>query len=123
MTHLPYGTLPTRHQWDEAFRQACPNGTFNIQMSTADSRRFGVYQVGKGHWLSDELWDAVYRIMDHDPDSLDIVGAILRTLGFEWVINETGVQYRRKHPRAQMSGLMRHIIGIAIDRPRVKASA
>ena len=32
-------------------------------------------------------------------------------------------EYRQKQPRAQMSDLLRHIVGAAIDRPRVKASA
>ena len=32
-------------------------------------------------------------------------------------------EYRQKHPRAQMSDLLRYIVGAAIDRPRVKASA
>jgi hypothetical protein len=35
---------PARNQWDEAFRQACPNGTFNIQMSTGDSRIYGAIE-------------------------------------------------------------------------------
>ena len=87
MISLPYGQLPTRAQWDEAFKQASPNGTYNIQLSTAESRACGVYSLGDGCWLCNELWDAANEIVrddNPDEDAMGVVASILRTLGFDW---------------------------------------
>lgn len=98
MIGLTYGVLPTREQFSAAFDRECPEG-YRISLSRSDSRACDGFRLGDGTWAEEELWAAVVEIVtceddsdDSDdqnqvevPQALDLVSAIMETLGFEWI--------------------------------------
>lgn len=73
---LTYGTLPDREVFDRAFTRECPTGVYH----TSDH----------GDLTADDAWklvsDGVNRFeATGDTCETDFAGALLYTLGIEWV--------------------------------------
>ncbi len=89
MTSLTYGVLPTRETFDAGFEVECPDG-YRIVLGRSDSASCEGFRLGDGTWSADELWSAIQEIVDSEVDEgydarMDLVSAIMGTLGFEWI--------------------------------------
>jgi hypothetical protein len=90
MKSMTWGTLPPKEEFDAAFAAECPYG-YHIVMGRSDGESCNGLKLGDGTWDADELWEAITEAVEHYGDdclfdgAMDVVSAILDTLGFEWV--------------------------------------
>lgn len=78
---ITYGTLPERDAFDRAFERECPNGVYHI---TNDPT------VGTVDLTQEQAWTLIetgVKAFERTGDTCetDLAGAILYTLGIEWV--------------------------------------
>lgn len=95
MKSMTYGELPTREEFNAAFSEWCETGKYSIVMGRSDSAACEDFKLGDGDWSDDALWTAITEIVadfnakEHEDPSaemrMDIVSAIMGTLGFEWI--------------------------------------
>lgn len=93
---LTYGVLPSREEFDAAFDEEVPGGSFEIMSGELMGSRL---PVPDGGYSADELWDVLEGIVgsdtlwdgvDQEPGPEDEAGLqfasnILSVLGFEWI--------------------------------------
>lgn len=82
MIAMVYGTLPQRPLFDGAFNRHCPDGRFSIPAEISP-----LYPNGANLTLV-ETWELIERAcLEHNPGDpmMDLAGAILYTLGIEWI--------------------------------------
>ena len=92
MKSMTYGTLPSFEEFGMAFDNECPNGTFSLTLSRADSRAADGTRIGDGNYSDIDLYTGVKELMrkwaaggEQSEAAGDLASAILFTLGFRWV--------------------------------------
>ena len=90
---MTWGQLPSYEEFVAAFYEMCPPKGYGITLGPSDSRACDGLILGDGTWSASKLWLAIEEIVHH-PDQermeaengpMDLVSAILGTLGFEWI--------------------------------------
>ncbi len=95
MISLTYGVMPDRSMFNIAFAYECPDGSYKINLNSNDAKVVDEFALSSGRWTCEALWFALREINDTDPSqfqndemmerAMDVVSAILYTLGFEWI--------------------------------------
>lgn len=98
---MTYGTLPTYEEFEAAFDDQCPRGTYNIMLGSSDAQACENFKLGDGRWTCRALYEACQEIVEasqvapaSDEQSeyykaldvaMSLVSGVMITLGFEWV--------------------------------------
>lgn len=95
MISLTHGVMPSREEFNVAFKRITRPAGYEILLSRSDSKAVEDFDLGDGVWDCDHLWFALHQINDSEPgDFIDceqydraiaLVSTILQTLEFEWI--------------------------------------
>lgn len=88
---MTYGTMPSKRQFDRAFRKEVPDGFYKMHLKGADFRAADgttFDHEGVEYYDSEDLYDGVTELVakwnDGSEQAGDLASSILLTLGFEW---------------------------------------